>query len=153
MNRRVPAVTAGLCLASSIAVAVLWARSYRFSPNQAGGDVLNFSRYDPMWWVISARGRITLCRQSGRDWGNELPGFYAVGFRFGGLRGPNGSLYNAAVPHAFAAAVLLAPPTAWAAALWRGRRRLRLGLCRSCGYNLTGNLIGVCPECGKSAEQ
>jgi predicted amidophosphoribosyltransferase len=29
------------------------------------------------------------------------------------------------------------------------RRRTRPGLCRFCGYNLTGNVSGVCPECGK----
>lgn len=28
------------------------------------------------------------------------------------------------------------------------RRRPRLGLC-ACGYNLTGNQSGVCPECGR----
>jgi hypothetical protein len=28
---------------------------------------------------------------------------------------------------------------------WRRRRR---GLCVKCGYNLTGNVSGVCPECG-----
>ena len=26
--------------------------------------------------------------------------------------------------------------------------RLRDGLCPSCGYNLTGNISGSCPECG-----
>jgi hypothetical protein len=26
--------------------------------------------------------------------------------------------------------------------------RLRHGLCLPCGYNLTGNLSGTCPECG-----
>lgn len=26
--------------------------------------------------------------------------------------------------------------------------RLRCGRCLSCGYNLTGNLSGTCPECG-----
>lgn len=37
---------------------------------------------------------------------------------------------------------------------WRGlhiARRLsarREGHCRACGYNLTGNVSGVCPECG-----
>jgi len=29
--------------------------------------------------------------------------------------------------------------------------RLRRGLCRSCGYDLTGNASGVCPECGTAA--
>jgi hypothetical protein len=36
--------------------------------------------------------------------------------------------------------------------LTAARRRLSrerpIGLCRRCGYNLTGNLSGVCPECG-----
>ena len=30
----------------------------------------------------------------------------------------------------------------------RRRRRLLCGLCIKCGYNLTGNVSGVCPECG-----
>lgn len=29
---------------------------------------------------------------------------------------------------------------------WRWRRR---GCCPSCGYNLTGNVSGVCPECSR----
>ena len=28
------------------------------------------------------------------------------------------------------------------------RRRRKNGLCLQCGYNLTGNVSGVCPECG-----
>ena len=28
------------------------------------------------------------------------------------------------------------------------RRKSRLGLCPRCGYNLTGNSSGTCPECG-----
>ena len=33
--------------------------------------------------------------------------------------------------------------------LWhRGRRRPRPGHCRRCDYDLTGNVSGVCPECG-----
>ena len=30
----------------------------------------------------------------------------------------------------------------------RRRRRKRLGLCIACGYDLTGNTSGICPECG-----
>jgi hypothetical protein len=33
----------------------------------------------------------------------------------------------------------------------RRRRRKRRGQCVSCGYNLTGNLAGVCPECGNES--
>jgi hypothetical protein len=42
--------------------------------------------------------------------------------------------------------VALLPPTLW---LWhRDRRRPRPGYCRRCDYDLTGNVSGVCPECG-----
>jgi hypothetical protein len=41
--------------------------------------------------------------------------------------------------------------------LWRRRIRRRLRakarLCVSCGYNLTGNLSGKCPECGQPIPQ
>ena len=30
----------------------------------------------------------------------------------------------------------------------RPRRRDRAGRCPACGYDLTGNVSGVCPECG-----
>lgn len=29
------------------------------------------------------------------------------------------------------------------------RRRTRLGQCLKCGYDLSGNVSGVCPECGE----
>ena len=34
--------------------------------------------------------------------------------------------------------------------VWRNTRRWRRkrGLCESCGYNLTGNVTGICSECG-----
>jgi hypothetical protein len=31
---------------------------------------------------------------------------------------------------------------------WRGRRKPNKGHCQHCGYDLTGNVSGVCPECG-----
>jgi hypothetical protein len=34
---------------------------------------------------------------------------------------------------------------------WRHSRPLRLGFCHNCGYNLTGNTTGRCPECGTPA--
>jgi len=32
---------------------------------------------------------------------------------------------------------------------WRDRRRIPPGHCQKCGYDLTGNVSGVCPECGE----
>jgi len=34
----------------------------------------------------------------------------------------------------------------------RGARR-RNGLCVECGYNLTGNISGACPECGAAVTE
>lgn len=53
--------------------------------------------------------------------------------------------------------VPLGPPVAILAALssfilWRTKRRIPQGLCRQCGYNLTGLVHIVCPECGASVE-
>jgi len=35
---------------------------------------------------------------------------------------------------------------------YRDRRRIPPGHCQKCGYNLTGNESGKCPECGKPCE-
>jgi hypothetical protein len=150
MIHRLRTTLAALSLAAAVAIGVLWVRSYRFPPNRAGGDVLNFTRADPLWWVISARGRMTLCRQQGRDWGKEFPGFNAAGFQYGGLRGPNGSLYNISVPHWFAEGLLAVPPAAWLLAERRRRRRPQRGRCATCGYDLRAT-PDQCPECGTVA--
>jgi len=49
--------------------------------------------------------------------------------------------------------VLLAlyPFVAFLRGPWRRHRRRRRGHCARCGYDLHGNLSGVCPECGSPA--
>jgi len=45
---------------------------------------------------------------------------------------------------------LVAPIVAWSIVLWqRSHRRQSQEFCPTCGYNLTGNLSGICPECAK----
>jgi len=40
-------------------------------------------------------------------------------------------------------------PATWLAArVWNKRRKLGPNVCPACGYDLTGNETGVCPECG-----
>ena len=64
---------------------------------------------------------------------------------------PRTPLWGVGVPHWFIAVVLALPGLIW---LTRYRRELVLrlrrvrGLCLACGYDLTGNQSGVCPECG-----
>ncbi len=43
--------------------------------------------------------------------------------------------------------LIAAVPTAFL--FYRDRRRPGPGHCQSCGYDLTGNVSGVCPECGE----
>ena len=45
------------------------------------------------------------------------------------------------------AASLCGPARRFQARLLR-RERLKRGLCTHCGYELTGNRSGTCPECG-----
>lgn len=73
-------------------------------------------------------------------------GYFAMGF----FRHPD---ISASVIGVFVAAPLWLPvlmvvvPTAF---LWvRDRPLQRRGFCSNCGYDLTGNVSGVCPECGK----
>jgi hypothetical protein len=42
-------------------------------------------------------------------------------------------------------------PAARLAGRRRWQRRLARGLCPGCGYDLTGNVSGTCPECGTAA--
>ena len=57
------------------------------------------------------------------------------------------------------AALLLSPILLLTVALLIDRHRLRRaqrldgGHCQSCGYDLTGNVSGVCPECGVRIER
>jgi hypothetical protein len=43
--------------------------------------------------------------------------------------------------------------TSAAVFLWRSGRRTPGGHCEKCGYDLTGNVSGRCPECGEVANQ
>ena len=78
------------------------------------------------------------------------------GFRFvrrppvdGGIAGGIAAI-DLRVPHVYVGALLCVYP---AYVTVRRRRsspasRRRRGLCEGCGYDLTGNKSGVCPECG-----
>lgn len=54
-------------------------------------------------------------------------------------------------PHWFLALLFSPAPLVWLLLTLRRHRtarRRRLGRCLACGYDLTGNVSGVCPECG-----
>jgi hypothetical protein len=68
----------------------------------------------------------------------------AGNWRIGGQR-----LFILYFPHWSVAILASCLPLYCGFRLMIGRRRKREGHCVHCGYNLTGNVSGVCPECGE----
>jgi len=73
-------------------------------------------------------------------------------FGFAFTHNPAGHLvfegYRLYLPHWLICCGFVAVPAYW---YWRPRRKKHaeaVGQCLACGYNLTGNASGVCPECG-----
>jgi hypothetical protein len=56
------------------------------------------------------------------------------------------------VPVAYPLAAAAVLPCLWAVSESRRRRRAVRGRCDACGYDLTGNASGVCPECGRESD-
>jgi hypothetical protein len=78
----------------------------------------------------------------------STPAPHRFAFRSGRLKGGGGRWWTVAIPlWSILVVTALLPAARVAGRLRRGRRR-RVGLCVSCGYDLTGNKSGACPECG-----
>jgi hypothetical protein len=139
-----------------IATVTLWVRSYRNFDSVGNADRISFTHRDPLYWVLSRRGELVFCRQTGRNWdGIELRGFHLAGLNFGGSRGADGSmLWNLEVPCWLVAAAAGVLP-GWQIKMWRRRRRRRKrdgqGRCAECGYDLRATRER-CPECGAMAK-
>lgn len=74
------------------------------------------------------------------------PGARPIIWRFDLKRFPQDQEYLLAVPLWMLLLPLLAlTVSAW----WIDRSRVRPNQCRRCGYDLTGNVSGRCPECGE----
>ncbi|MCC6360160.1 MAG: hypothetical protein IT450_15555 [Phycisphaerales bacterium] len=91
------------------------------------------SRQDKRWWVFESSN------------GTAEPGF-------GLSRKIHLNDEVVIMPLWVIAGVLMAWPALALFVAWLKRRMRRAGLCRSCGYDLTGNVSGACPECGRSID-
>ncbi len=107
-------------------------------------------------WVVCSRGRVLFMLHTDRypaepgfeTWlQHNTAGFHRVPLAYSFFVDPHsaGGLRVVIFP-LWMPLLVLAVPTAvlW----WRDRRRIQPGHCPKCGYNLTGNLSGRCPECG-----
>lgn len=74
-----------------------------------------------------------------------LTGLYLPEFWYRGDAGPHMQFTLIHFP-LWLPIVLVGIPAAWL--IYKDSRRQPPGHCRSCGYDLTGNVSGICPECG-----
>jgi hypothetical protein len=137
--------TSFLSLLLSLATVVLWVRSHnRHSAGDAlwSGDSCSFD--DLPIDFRSAEGKIScsICARS-----LSLGEFDWSWQRF--LLKHNGPYFFIEFPHWSIAAVLAILPTVW---VIQRRRASSQGHCDKCGYNLTANVTGVCPECGTAVK-
>ena len=83
---------------------------------------------------------------AGNDSGYPSPTWAVAGFKCFHYRRWWGDSTTVRVPHWSMLLTTAIVPGVWL--VTRRRARRRAGCCLTCGYNLTGNTSGVCPECG-----
>ena len=119
---------------------IAWPQSYqRISLHQGrlnGWAVMQNMRDRPEGWYVATVPTGTM--GAGEGWG----------FRFDSIQRPGYSHRSLMVPLWFACPLTALPTALWLFAFARRRRRVLSGHCVVCGYNLTGNVSGKCPECG-----
>jgi hypothetical protein len=151
VRRPILRLAAAVSLALCAATIVLWVRSYRPRLRAAEADSLNLTHRDPYWWFVSNPGRLIFCHQAGKDWDSPRPKFQIMGLEYAGSWVGESSLVNLLIPYWMLVLSLLVLPAAGVRAVAKDRarrRRIRLGFCGNCGYDLTGSTTR-CPECGK----
>lgn len=155
MRRRLFAVASALSLLVCVATVVLWVRSHWVA--YALGGTTPGSIYS----AVASRGRIGVGlaslksggfsfyhSSSGAPWDIGAYGTLGrLGFFVDTRRAADGRRRIAVVfPIGAIAVAATVLPGSW---LVMGiRKRSEKGRCPTCGYNLTGNTSGVCPECG-----
>jgi len=153
MNRRILfTLAAVLSLLLSVATVALWVRSYaRFTSWRITGRTLRVS-------VQSAEGRLVVGwfrPPAGKvftrprwEWSSENRTNVLTPFPYFGFDREKDGLNDSSVlwfPHAVVVAVTCLLPVTW---LRRRLKRRPKNQCIQCGYNLTANTSGTCPECG-----
>jgi len=124
---------------------VAWGLSVGLSGGRAKGSFIcgfHAGRVGVAWKVMDFGAAFWYLHQYHVDSPWERIG--SLRFRFQSYRFQAGSGWELDIPLWY---ILLAVgiPTGY---LWYRDRRPPPGHCRKCGYDLTGNVSGICPECG-----
>ena len=159
MKRRLVNLLAGLalllCVAvwlASYAVALEW--TFHPAPGRSYQTGVNFgAAFFATWPDPRRRPESRLLLYDARDRGVSLKGFGLYFSRSGRTPGGTGNVPYASVPLWLVAAAILAPVVVSRARARRWASRVAKGLCPSCAYALTGNVSGVCPECGTNVQR
>ena len=86
-------------------------------------------------------------------WGHRADWFWGVEYSRLSFQKPLLTDRLIWLPDWLLATALAVLPICWIATTSIGWRRSRRNRCRTCGYNLTANTSGVCPECGTPVER
>jgi predicted RNA-binding Zn-ribbon protein involved in translation (DUF1610 family) len=175
MSRRLLNLLTVLSLLLCMAVCVLWARSYFRSdwlcytrvarqPTLIRSDDLELLSGEGNAWVAFTRAQFRPEEEHRSDEGwafeSDAPedaaervehrawgfGYEAISFR---PDPPSYRQWGVAFPLWLAAALFAAAPATTLVRRFRRRRAAAAGRCTACGYELTANISGLCPECGR----
>ena len=165
--RRLGGIISLLSLLLLIAAVVLWIRCRWWQETLAHVSLDGTSEI--RWQIESANGEFSIVRMTGdrKMFFGDTPGWSFIRDDMVIRRGQYimrvsgsgqysffisyaGQIHSKGVALPYWIIILLTAiaPGFWLRAEISRRRRMRTGLCQSCGYNLTGNTSGVCPECG-----
>ncbi len=174
MIRKLLTLLSVISLLLGILAAALWVAGrsveHRFSwTGRHGNATVSGSRGLILFWLATRQGAAGEPTGAGSELEHdtrdpptnvyeEVSLWLRPGWQWGPLwlkdTGPGGFIrYRYAIVPAWAVVAGFWLPPAARAAWWvAGRRRAcrRRGLCAACGYDLRGNVSGVCPECGKA---
>jgi hypothetical protein len=154
-----------LSLAASMTLAAMWGRSYRVC------ESFDWDRPAQKISIASHHGGVSIDRLAPANVNCRSPrlafsrgaGYHAepasatpaapsvpprwrlAGFSFTDGRVEDLAVQDVVVPYWFLVAVSAGITIASAE---RSSRRPPMGCCPACAYNLTGNVSGICPECG-----
>ena len=158
MRRRLFTILSAVSLVLCLALAVLWPLHSRQRVSRIVDWHTSFPDHRYLQCGFSSAGVLVF-----REILQGSKGHYSS-YTFLGFRYVRGDVQLASVSYTFSqlfvvpwwflCAVTAALPTIWLWRYRRDRRRLSDGMphCAKCDYNLTGNVSGICPECGTAVE-
>jgi len=166
-------ILGSLSLVLVVALGPLWRRSYRTVDHLAysrwgtfdSGYSISLSSYNGqlifgfarLSGIVAHRGSRSSFTPHGQFQHSQVPAAQAKWQPFARSAGRYGFSYfilprsrgwGGSAPCWAVAAFLAVLPVTASMQFIRSRRRPEAGFCIPCGYNLTGNTSGICPECG-----